>query len=110
MARVKISDNTAKVLIDKKLKANTFLTLFMNAVRSTSRPTTPKREGDLRKEVLQQVLGTKGTLIWNRKYARKQEEVQHRNYTTAGTGPHFAKNAVEKVSKEVDKYIKQAQL
>jgi len=117
MAKVKIEDNTMTVYLNKRLKASTFLSFLINDIVNVSKPKTPKKDGDLRAKIIKQVLGTKATLIWNRKYAQYQERGMRRDgsrvikkYTTPGTGANFAQNAVNQVSKNIDKYVKQAQL
>ena len=61
-----------------------------------STPKTPKKTGELRRGVVKQVLGLKGTIKWGKNYAVYQETKQFRNYTTPGTGPDFALDAVKK--------------
>lgn len=81
---------------------------MLGATHKEAQPNTPKDTGDLKDNVVIQVLGTAGTITWMQNYAIYQEKKQFRNYTTAGTGPHFAKNAVEKVSKQSNKYFHDA--
>lgn len=97
--KVIIKDNTSKVLDDKKKKSSIFLRVLADAVVDESTPKTPMRTGQLRADVLKQVLGTKAKIVWGKRYAIFQENKQYRNYTTAGTGPHFAENAVRNVVK-----------
>lgn len=72
-------------------------------------PRTPRKFGPLRRNKTLQVLGLRAILSWNVKYAARQEDVQYRRYTTAGTGPHFAENAVHEAMKRSGRIFKQAQ-
>lgn len=94
----KIIDNTSQIQSNTKQKASIFLRSMAEEIVSISTPKTPKRSGRLRGNVLKQVLGLNGKIVWKQDYAVYQEEKQHRNYTTAGTGPHFAKDAVHKAA------------
>ncbi len=105
---VRIIDKTPQVNQDIKTKASIALRLIASAIIVESTPKTPKRRGDLRQNVLKQVLGLTGKVAWNQDYAIFQESKQFKRYTTAGTGPHFAENAVAKVVEEAAKYFRQA--
>lgn len=108
MARVRYTDNTPRVRSEVAVKSNIALRLMVGAVIDFSTPKTPKREGDLRLNVRKTVLGSKAQIEWRQPYSRKQEETQFKNYTTPGTGPHFAENAVRKVASQAEKYFRQA--
>lgn len=97
--KVIVKDNMPKIVDDKKKKSSIFLRVLADAVVDESTPKTPKRTGQLRADVLKQVLGTKAKIVWGKRYAIFQESKQYRNYTTPGTGPHFAENAVRNVVK-----------
>ena len=107
---VRIIDNTPKVLLDTTQNANLFLRLMADEVVRNSTPNTPKRTGDLRNTVLRQVLGLKGKVMWTRKYAAIMETKQFRNYTTPGTGPHYAEDAIEPSVAKTEQIAKQARL
>ena len=92
---VKVTDNTNNVVNTINAKANIFLRTFADVVLKTSQPKTPKRGGFLRRDVLRQVLGLKGKIEWRKSYAAKMETRQFRHYTTPGTGPHYAENAIK---------------
>lgn len=81
---------------------------MLGATHKEAQPNTPKDTGDLKDNVVIQVLGTAGTITWMQDYAIYQEKNQHANYTTAGTGPHFALNAVKAVTKNSNKYFHDA--
>lgn len=92
-----ITDNTSSVVSNIKQRGSVFLRNVAEEIVSESTSRTPKKTGELRRDVLKQVLGLKGKVAWNKKYASIQETKQFRNYTTPGTGPKFAENAVRKV-------------
>lgn len=108
MSKVRITDNMAKIGREAVTKANIALRLMASAVVVESTPKTPKREGDLRLNVLKQVIGLNASVTWDMPYAEIQENTQFKNYTTPGTGPHFAENAVKQVVGESTKYFRQA--
>ena len=102
---VKITDNTPKVRIDNGNKIDLFLRFFMDVVDQIAEPKTPKKEGELRRGTLKTVGGgltrRSGVMVWLKEYAAAQEVgtikgSPIRNYTTPGTGPNYARNAVTK--------------
>lgn len=98
---VKTTDNTSRIKIDIQRKANLAVRFLLDGIDRSARPNTPKEFGPLSQSVQKQVLGTRGIITWPQKYAQPQEAgIIHgsrvRNYTTPGTGPHFAENAVTK--------------
>lgn len=95
--RVEVTDNTPQILDLVRRKQSIGLRRLANQVVKTSRPKTPKDKGDLRNNTLVQVLGLRARIAWNQDYAFIQEHTQFRNYTTPGTGPHFAEDAVNEV-------------
>lgn len=94
---VKVTDNTPAVKIALQQKASIFLRLMAEKMIDISTPKTPKRTGRLRMDVLKQVLGLKGKVVWAKGYAAILEEKQFKNYTTADTNKDFAKNAAKKL-------------
>jgi hypothetical protein len=107
---VEVTDNTTAFEADVSQKTNVFLRLLLDAIDRKAEAKTPKRKGDLRRNKLKQVLGTQATITWKQDYAAAQEDRQHRNYSTPGTGAHFAENAVKDALKEGDIYARQAGL
>jgi len=107
---VRITDNTSKILNETKIKANVFLRLMTDEVVNESTPKTPKKSGRLRSDITKSVLALKGKIVWGKKYAAKQETTQFKNYTTAGTGPHYAENAVRKAVNKTSSIAKKAGL
>lgn len=93
-AKYTLVDNTAKVLQDKVATSAVFLRFALDEVQKAADPNTPKKMGNLRRDTLKQVLGTNGKIAWQKNYASIQESKQFKNYTTSGTGPHFAQDAV----------------
>lgn len=110
MASVTVNDNTLHVERDILQRASIFLRTVADEIVDISTPRTPKKTGSLRNEILKQVLGLKGKVVWGVNYAIFQEKRQFRNYTTSGTGPHFAENAVKIVVKNTDKIARKVGL
>lgn len=92
--RVKVTDNSAKLIEIVRRKQSIGLRRVANQIVKSSRPKTPRRTGDLRDDTLIQVLGLRARIQWGKSYASLQEHTQFSHYTTPGTGPHFAENAV----------------
>lgn len=107
---VDVTDDTPAFLGNVTQKFNLALRFMLDAIDTTSQAGTPKRLGDLRNNKLKQVLGLSGVIQWRQRYAAIQEDVQHRNYTTPGTGPHYADNAVREVVDDAGTYFRQAGL
>lgn len=107
---VSTTDDTPTVLDDVTRKFNLALRFMLDAIDTISLAGTPKRLGDLRNNKLKQVLGLSAVIQWRQQYAAIQEDVQHRNYTTPGTGPHYAENAVKQVVDNAGTYFRQAGL
>lgn len=103
----RFQSNMLKVDADTKRNISLAVRYTLDDIQKTSKEKTPKRLGDLRKNVVKKVFGTKGSIVWQQKYAAYQEagarkDGTHRvsNYTTPGTGPHFADDAVKEVMTE----------
>lgn len=95
----KLTDHTVELNTVTLQRANLFLRMFADEVQREAEPRTPKKEGFLRRSVLKEVTGLRGRIKWVKAYAAIQEEKQHRTYTTPGTGPHYAKNAINSAVK-----------
>ena len=108
--KVIVKNNMPKIQNDKKLKSSIFLRALTDEVVTTSTPKTPMRTGRLRMDVVKQVLGLKGKIVWGKNYAIYQESKQYRNYTTPGTGPHFAENSVKEVVRNSESIAKKVGL
>jgi hypothetical protein len=99
MPNVKITDFTGNVTNLLVQKSNVFLRTACDEVVKISTPNTPKKTGRLRMDVVKQVLGLKGKISWGKNYAIFQESKQFKKYTTPGTGPNFAGNAINAMVK-----------
>lgn len=93
----RITDRSTQFGQSTTQKASTFLRVAAENIVNESTRKTPMKTGRLRMDVLKQVLGLHGSVVWGKNYAKYQEEKQFQNYTTPGTGPHFAENAVKKI-------------
>lgn len=91
---VTITDYSSRVKEITQQKASLFLRTMCDEIITISTPKTPKKTGRLRMDILRQVLGLKGKVQWGKGYAARQETTQFRNYTTKGTGPHYAEGGV----------------
>lgn len=112
---VKVQDNTSQILTDARRNSNLALRLMTEAIHQEAQPHTPKKEGFLSRDVLKQVLGLKAKIVWNKTYAVPQEAGvvrgrKIRNYSTPGTGPHFAENAIVKINDRASQFFKKARL
>lgn len=98
---VKIVDNSRQVILDNTVKVNLWLRFMADEVVKASTPVTPKKAGNLRRDIVKSVVGLTASIRWGKSYAQVQQFVQHQNYTTPGTGPHFVeagvKGAVSKI-------------
>ena len=89
--------------------------LIIEDIHRTSLHDTPMLSSQLRRNVTKTVVPETytGTIIWRQPYASYQERGMRsdgthvvKNYTTPGTGKDFAKNAVKKTIKQVEKFYK----
>lgn len=111
---VTVQDFSPQIIAKKKQATSLGLRLIADAIVREATPNTPRRRGELRGRVLRQVLGTKGRIEWQAKHAVYQERGYSsgpiRNYTTPGTGAHFARNAVATVAPKGKQFFRQAGL
>lgn len=108
--KVEIKDYTPQIISEKNQKASIFLRGIADAIVSLSETKTPKKTGRLRMDIIKQVLGLRGKIIWGKNYAVFQETKQFQNYSTPGTGPHFAENAVNDVVSKTESIAKSSGL
>jgi len=94
---VVIKDHTEDIKGATKQKASIFLREMADEMIIISTPSTPKDTGRMRMDVVKSVLGLNGKVKWGKNYSAIMEEKQFKNYTTAGTGPHFARDAAERL-------------
>lgn len=107
---VKFNSNIPNIISDTDRKSSLAIRYALDDIDKIAEPKTPKKKGNLRRDTLKQVLGKRGKIAWKKEYAIYQEKKQHGNYTTPGTGPHFAENAVRKVVANSREYFKRAGL
>lgn len=107
---VKVQDFTNTIEARMIQNANIFLRLVSEEVVKNSTRKTPMKTGALRRDVVKSVLGNRAKIEWGKNYAIFQEEKQFKNYTTPGTGPHFAENAVREVVNDISSLARQAGL
>lgn len=100
---VKVIDNTAKIRVSTQARTQVFLRMLVEDVDNNAAPITPRDEGMLRNSTMKRVIGNRGTIAWNKRYAAPQEagivgptHAQVRKYSTPGTGAHYAERAVRK--------------
>lgn len=107
---VRYSDNTAYIKAKVSSGVPLALRFALDDIQRISNPKTPRRLGDLRLQVRKEVRGRTGTITWWSNHAIYQEDPKKpfTNYTTPGTGPHFAKNSVHEVVHNFDYYLKKA--
>lgn len=110
---VKITDNMVNIKIDNTRGASLAIRYMLDAIDVEASPKTPKEFGVLRRSVQKRVMGLKGEIQWPQKYAQAQEAgvirgSRVKNYSTPGTGPHYAENAVRKVTQDADSYFRKA--
>lgn len=105
---VKFTSNIREIKSNNERNTSLAIRFMADAIDEQAFPFTPKRKGNLRSDILKQVLGKRGIIIWQKEYARRQEEVLHQRYTTPGTGPHFAENSVKKVVDTSEIYFRKA--
>lgn len=105
---VKVVDRTQQAFGEMKQQVSLGLRFMIDDIDRKSIPNTPKLTGDLRNRKLKQVLGLTARIGWITNYAVFQELKQFTNYTTPGTGPHFAEKAVKEVVNAPQVYFDRA--
>lgn len=121
----KITNNIPFVIQTTRQKAAIFLRFACDEMINISTPNTPKSassdasgkkaSGNLRRDLLKQVLGLQAKIKWRKKYATYQERGKRadgtrvvKKYTTPGTGPHFAENAAKELPKRTQQLARKA--
>lgn len=110
---VKITDHTVRIKTDNTRGVSLAIRYILDAIDAEASPKTPKEFGVLRRSVQKRVMGLKGEIRWPQKYAQAQEVgvirgTRVKNYSTSNTGPHFAENAVRKITQNADSYFRKA--
>ena len=95
----RVIDNTDLVEFMVRNRVATTNRLLLEEAHAISLHRTPMKTGALRTMVVD---GETGEIRWNAPYAIYQEEKQFQNYTTPGTGPHFAESAVQGAMDKID--------
>lgn len=103
--------NTDACLADLYAEVMTNQRVILDDIHNEANSKTPLKGGDLREQVSKEVDGETATIIWEVPYASYQERGMRadgthvvKQYTTAGTGPNFARDAVLTVLADVEKY------
>ncbi len=98
-----VTDNTRQVIDELNQKTSIFLRVMTDKIVDYARPNTPKKEGRLREGTIKTVQGPHARIEWRKAYATVQERGSRKdgtykikNYSTPGTGPHYAEDAVKK--------------
>lgn len=98
---VHVTDHSEEIKNATKVKSSIFLRLMMESIEKIAQPNTPKDKGNLGNDILKNVTGVRGRMEWRKDYAQYQERGMRKDgtrrvkhYTTPGTGPHYAENAV----------------
>lgn len=107
---VKIKDNTNMIILSTQRKAGLALRYMLEDIHSIANPKTPRDKGYLRRNVLKSVVGLSGQIKWGQKYASRLETKKFVNYTTSGTGPHYASTSVRTVAKSPQEAMRKARL
>ena len=107
---VTVTDNTPVVKSSIQQKASIFLRFMADEMINISTPRTPKKTGRLRMDVVKQVLGLKGKIMWGKKYGIYQETKLFKNYTTPGTSYKFAETGANKSIDSTQKIAKRSGL
>lgn len=107
---VKVTSNVPRIISETDNKTSLAIRFMLDAIHRESTPITPKDKGNLRADIVKVVQGKQGYIAWSKRYAIYQEKKQYTNYTTSGTGPHFAEKSARAVVKNSDEYFRKAGL
>lgn len=80
--------------------------LALEDIRRTAAPMTPYKTGELRSSAV--IRQTEGVVNWIADHAEILENKEFQNYTTPGTGAHFAERAVRQVEQRFDQHLRAA--
>ena len=105
---VKVNSKTPEVIDRVQNQASLSVRLFIEEAHKTSNDITPMKTGELRKRVLKSISGTSGEIEWKSNYASFQENpLKKFNYTTPGTGPHFAEKSIKRTVEKLPEIIRE---
>lgn len=102
----KYTSNVRYVTSKKELGMELAIRLALEDIRRTAEPLTPRKTGVLRSSAV--VRANEGVVNWTADYAVYQENKEYQNYTTPGTGAHFAERAVRQVEARFDQHLRAA--
>lgn len=108
----RIVNNVARLKVKLDNNAGVALRLALEDIHRIATPVTPMDTGNLRQQIQKQIESNKqGYIQWNANYALYQENPPRKfNYTTPGTGPHFAEKAVKHVAENFSDYMRRAKV
>lgn len=106
MMSYRYHSNMGKIQAEKELQMEMAIRLALEDIRRTAQPLTPMKTGFLRSSAVIRQL--EGVVNWTADYAVYQEKKEYKNYTTPGTGPHFAERAVKQVQGRFDDHLRAA--
>ena len=114
---VRITDNSNRIKIDNARGISLAIRFALDDIDRRAFPKTPKKQGELRKNIKKSVTGNRGRIKWQSAYAQYQERGRRRdgthivrNYTSGGTGKRFAETAVEQVDRNRLSYFRKAKV
>lgn len=103
---VRIQSNTRQIIVETELGMEFAIRLALEDIRRTAAPITPMKTGELRSSAV--VRANEGVVNWTADHSEILENKQFQNYTTPGTGPHFAERAVRQVEQRFDQHLRTA--
>lgn len=111
-AKAFFKDNSASQKILIKQAETQIPQEFVRIFKKNVVSLTPKDTGALRRSIITQAMGNRAQIGWRSRYARIQNQpedygVSYENYTTPGTGPHFAEKAFRSTRAEMALVLRQ---
>lgn len=103
---VKITDNSALTKFKVESDIMVINRFIIEDIHFKSSPATPMKTGDLRLKVDKTTEGKKSVIRWLSPYSAIQENVHFKNYSTPGTGPHFARDSVKSTMNNLNEQIR----
>lgn len=106
-AKAFFKDNSASQILLVKQAETEIPAEFVRLYKKNVVGKTPMKTGALRRSIITQAIGSRAQIGWRSAYAGAQEAGQHagsgpyKNYTTPGTGPHFARDAFSATSRDM---------
>jgi len=109
-------DNTASNVLLIKQAETALPQEFVRLFKKNVRDLTPKKTAWLRRSIITQAIGTRAQIGWRASYAAVQEAggrqgadgwIPFKDYTTGGTGPHFARDAFRATATQMPEVIRQ---